>query len=176
MAHCSEAERLFAVSRVEQISALSGWDYHCVYDILLELIRHDLLDMISLMLPREGALLFAIRDILTSLKCDAGECILSGQFLAQHRHTQELLAANVTFVRRLPVNSRVLASFALDSGAGRHGLVWLQQQYRLADKDWAFRLRRFSSDFRSVVLISASLARSRLEHQFCHGGTAVGSP
>ncbi|CAE7866533.1 unnamed protein product, partial [Symbiodinium necroappetens] len=121
------------------ISALSGWDYHCVFDVLLEFIRHDLLDMISLMLPREGALLFAIRDLLTSLKCDAGECILSGQFLDQHRSTQELLVANVNFVQRLLVNSRVLASFALASGAGRHGLIWLQQQFQLVDKDWVFR-------------------------------------
>ncbi|CAE7364819.1 Dnmt3b [Symbiodinium sp. CCMP2592] len=135
MAHCSEAERLFAVLRVERVSEISGWDYHCAYDILLEFLRHDIMDLVSLMLPREGAMLFAVRDILTSLKCDAGECILSGQFLAPHRGAQDLLVSGGPAVRRIRENSRVLASFTLGSGAGRHGLMWLQQQYRLADQD-----------------------------------------
>ncbi|CAE7552837.1 Dnmt3b [Symbiodinium sp. CCMP2592] len=135
MAHCSEAERLFAVLRVERVSEISGWDYHCVYDILLEFLRHDIMDLVSLMLPREGAMLFAVRDILTFLKCDAGECILSGQFLAPHRGAQDLLVSGGPAVRRIRENSRVLASFTLGSGAGRHGLMWLQQQYRLADQD-----------------------------------------
>ena len=37
-------------------------------------------------------MLFAIRDVLTSPKCDADGCILVGQFLLQTRSIQDVLA------------------------------------------------------------------------------------
>ena len=47
MAYCSEAERVHAVKHLEEWSAFCGFDYHEIYDKMLEGVRHDILELIA---------------------------------------------------------------------------------------------------------------------------------
>ena len=135
MAHCSEAERQFAVARVEDWSAGSGYDYHEVFDKLLEAVRHDLLELVAVVWEGDGENLLALRDLLTSLKCDAGECILSGQPSRPCISFQDVLRHDSGSLKRLWSHSRLLVALTLPTGAARSGLVWLQTQHRLCGQD-----------------------------------------
>ena len=54
MAFCPEAERLFALQHLEDVSAATGFDYHEVYDKLLEGVRHCLLEAASVLWGHEA--------------------------------------------------------------------------------------------------------------------------
>ena len=160
MAHCSEAERQFAVARVEDWSAGSGYDYHEVFDKLLEAVRHDLLELVAVLWEGEGENLLALRDLLTSLKCDAGECILSGQPSRPCIAFQDILRHDSGSLKRLWSHSRVLAALTLPTGAARSGLVWLQTQHCLGGQDIGCRVS-FASAAILLLVLSGFLVFSR---------------
>ncbi|CAE6943486.1 unnamed protein product [Symbiodinium sp. CCMP2592] len=135
MAHCSDAERLFAVRVLEETSAEIGFDYHEVFDKLLEGTRHCLLELIPVLWPHDGENLYALRDLLTSLKHDSGECILSGQVDKQCMSFQDAISAESDLLRQIRFSSQILATMTLPTGAARTGLIWLQTQHRVAYQD-----------------------------------------
>eukprot|EP00439_Symbiodinium_sp_Y106_P021521 s5659_g2.t1 len=137
MAHCSAAELTYAVSHVENIAQLCGWDYHISYDVLFEGLRHHLIDIVSLLDAKDNRQLLGLRDLLTSLKIDSGECVCTGQFSLYRRSFQELIRARHEAVRALGTESRLLHSIALDGGAAKWGLIWLRSEYRKLGEDFA---------------------------------------
>eukprot|EP00439_Symbiodinium_sp_Y106_P048972 s4113_g6.t1 len=137
MAHCSAAELAFAVQRLENVSQMCGWDYHISYDVLFEGLQHHLIDVVSLLSAREQRQILGLRDLLTSLKVDSGECVCTGQFSLYRRSFQEIGQARHVAVRDLRVESRLLHSIALDGGAAKWGLIWLRSEYRKLGEDSA---------------------------------------
>ena len=164
MAFCSEAERLFAVKCVEEISVAAGFEYHEIYDKLFEGVRHSILEAAAVLWESEAENLFALRDLLTSLKYDSGECILSGQVRQESMSFQDAMRLNKGYIKEIRASSRLLATVTLPVGAARTSLIWLQTQHRLAYEDrvclllFARRFRFSSESSIDQVLLVAILA------------------
>ena len=62
-------------------------------------------------------------DLLTSLKCDAGECIFSGEVHRESMSVQDALCQNAACLRQLRAISRILAASTLPTGVVRSGLI-----------------------------------------------------
>ena len=103
MAYCAEAERLFAVNPLlaSIIMRCTIRARHCIMDAVWE---------------QNG-------DLLTSLKCDAGECIFSGEVHRESMSVQDALCQNVACLRQLRAISRILAASTFPTGVVRSGLI-----------------------------------------------------
>ena len=153
MAHCSAAELAFSTRRLENVAQISGWDYHISFDVLFEGLRHHLIDLVSLLRARDHRQLLGLRDLLTSLKVDSGECTCTGQFSLYRHSFQDLGQANHRTISAIAAGSRVLHSIVLDGGSAKWGLLWLRSEYRELGQDSAV-----SVHVRLIVLVRIASA------------------
>ena len=118
MAHCSEAERVLVVGYLEDI-------YPKVYDKMLEAVRHDLLERLSLRGRREPV---CLEGFPHSFKVQLSRVhpFRPGSLI------QDFLQNDYRVFRRIRASSRFLATVTLSA---RTGLIWLQIQHRLGNQD-----------------------------------------
>ena len=113
-----------------ELAQICGWDYHISFDVLFEGLWHHLIDLVALLRARDHRQLLGLRDLLTSLKVDSGECTCTGQFSLYKHSFQDLGQADNAAIRAIAPGSRLLHSIVLDGGAAKWGLLWLRSEYR----------------------------------------------
>ncbi|OLQ07804.1 hypothetical protein AK812_SmicGene8782 [Symbiodinium microadriaticum] len=122
MARCSPAEVSWAVIEVEALQTGAGTDYHLAYDYMLEGLRHALLTIMSHLGVDAIRCLGALVDLLTSLKCDQGEPVLTGQPRNIARSFQDAVRICPFEHARILEGSQILASFCEPGSAALYAL------------------------------------------------------
>ncbi|CAE7943369.1 unnamed protein product, partial [Symbiodinium necroappetens] len=100
----------------------AGTDYHLAYDYMLEGLRHALLTIMSHLGVDAIRCLGALVDLLTSLKCDQGEPVLTGQPGNIARSFQDAVCICPFEHARVLEGSQILASFCEPGSAALYAL------------------------------------------------------
>ena len=135
MARCCQAELDWAVCELEAVHTCAGTDYHLAYDFLLEGARHALINLCCCLGDDSVRLLGGLTDLLTSLKCDQGSPIQSGQPRGKAHSFRDAISVRADDHRVILAHSRILAAFCEPGGAAFHSLKFYKEQMELLGQD-----------------------------------------
>ena len=155
MARCSPAEVSWAVIEVEALQTGAGTDYHLAYDYMLEGLRHALLTIMSHLGVDAIRCLGALVDLLTSLKCDQGEPVLTGQPRNIARSFQDAVRICPFEHARILEGSQILASFCEPGSAALYALEFYRDCTR----------RYVGQDRSASGLVWVALQRRSVSHR-----------